>query len=158
MWIYLNKAFLSIVEDATNPDLLIVRSRHRGDIRQVFNDASVEETPRNDYAFRARIDRETVAIAMARAVLGIHYNNFKNSVPDDTRRSIYSKVWNATLDGFGTGLYSELDLFGMPIRYDNQDEIFNDFAIREEEKNAKRGKWKRKEFGRILERSKIAES
>lgn len=106
MWIYLNNAFLSIVQNDDTPDALLVRARRSGDIESVFPDARVIETPDSDYAFRSNISRELVADRIASAVLSIDYPNFKDSVPDTVRRGIYSSVWGKTLEGFDTGMYS----------------------------------------------------
>lgn len=106
MWIYLNNAFLSIVQNDDAPEMLLVRARRSGDIESVFPDAGVVETPGADYAFRSNIGREVVADRIANAILSIDYPNFKNSVPDPSRRGIYSSVWNTTLEGFDTGMYS----------------------------------------------------
>lgn len=91
MWIFLNNAFLSIV-DADGPSLL-VRARRRGDLERVFPNAEVSETPQRDYRFRARIDRETVAQALAAAARGIRYPNFKDSVAEHLRHAAYAQVW-----------------------------------------------------------------
>ena len=68
MWIFLNDAFLSIVDkegDGTTP---LVRAREEGDIEWVYPDAKVIHTPHNDYPCRARIDRERVAERIADSV------------------------------------------------------------------------------------------
>ncbi len=91
MWIFLNHAFLSIVDDG---DALRVRARRRGDLERVFPDAIVEETLHRDYRFRARIDRERVAAALADAVRGIRYPNFKDSVAEHLRHAAYGQVWS----------------------------------------------------------------
>lgn len=106
MWIYMNNAFLSIVRNDDVPGMLLVRARRSGDIESVFPDARVIETSGSDYAFRSNIGREVVADRIASAVLSIDYPNFKDSVSDPARRGIYSSVWNKTLEGFDTGMYS----------------------------------------------------
>lgn len=95
MWIFLNSAFLSIVDKGGNGSTLLVRARHEGDIERVFPQAAVERTPQHDYRFRARIDREVVAMALAEAVKGIRYSNFKDSVGERSRHDAYMDVWSA---------------------------------------------------------------
>jgi len=68
MWIFLNNAFLSIVDKGGDGSTLLVR---------------------------ARIDRETVALAMAEVVKGIRYSNFKDSVRERSRHDAYMDVWSA---------------------------------------------------------------
>jgi hypothetical protein len=53
----------------------------------------VRRYPKADYLFRAVIPRETVALTVARSILGINYPNFKNSVADDDLQWVYSNVW-----------------------------------------------------------------
>jgi hypothetical protein len=54
MWIFLNNAFLSIVQDKDNMARFMVRARLRGDLERVFAHATVIETPPPaDYRFRA---------------------------------------------------------------------------------------------------------
>jgi hypothetical protein len=93
MWIFLNNAFLSIVSDKDNPDNLIVRARHHGDIRRIFPRAKVVITPEADYRYRARVPRTLVAEKIASQVVGINYTNFKASVTDESRQMAYLQVW-----------------------------------------------------------------
>ena len=85
MWIFLNDAFLSIVDKGGDGSTLLVRARQEGDIRRVFPNAEVTRTPGHDYLYRARIGRDEVAQAMAEAVKAITYPNFKGSVKDPLR-------------------------------------------------------------------------
>jgi hypothetical protein len=94
MWIFLNDSFLSIVTRGQDPHLLLVRGRCKGDIERVFPQASVEETPKADYRFRAVIPREEVSQALTRAVMEIDYGNFKNSVRERDRHDVYAKCWS----------------------------------------------------------------
>jgi hypothetical protein len=112
MWIFLNDAFLSIVEHREDPSKLLVRARVRGDIERVFPAAKVLHTPvRADYAYRAVIDRRVVADRLRAAVDSIDYPNFKNSVTEDDRHDVYMGVWE-TMYGFQRrgGLSRRLDL------------------------------------------------
>ena len=97
MWVFLNNAFLSIVAHREQPDAMLVRARLPGDIERVFPDADVSQTPEADYLFRATIHRSLVADALAKAVRGIDYHNFKASVVHDERKRLggYYGVWNA---------------------------------------------------------------
>ena len=94
MWIFLNNAFLSVVDKGGDGTTLLVRGRQNGDIESVFPGAQVSETPNNDYRYRARIDRDEVAQAMAEAVRSISSSNFKATVKDHARHDAYVGVWN----------------------------------------------------------------
>lgn len=98
MWICLNNAFFSIVEPKAGSDELLVRARRQGDIERVFPNHQVERTVGRDYLFRAFIKRETVAAIIAEQVMGINYNNFKNSVRDGKLHSAYGRFWHVMAD------------------------------------------------------------
>lgn len=95
MWVFLNNAFLSIVDHKTEPGMLMVRARLRGDIQRAFAHPGLKvfETPAADYRFRAVIHRSRVAETLKDAVLDIDYVNFKKSVPDQRRHDAYLRVW-----------------------------------------------------------------
>jgi hypothetical protein len=96
MWIFLADSFLSIVDkgDPTG-DTLLVRARRQGDIERVFPDAKVVEGTGTDYRYRARIQRDQVADAIAESVRSIRYGNFKNEVTEHDRHDAYLDVWRA---------------------------------------------------------------
>lgn len=93
MWIFLNDAFLSVVDKAPDLSKLVVRARVEGHIEAVFPTAEVIKDASGDYLFRAFIDRQAVADAMYQAVMGIQYNNFKNSIRDKRYHDACSRVW-----------------------------------------------------------------
>ena len=94
MWIFTTKGYFSIVQDKEYPNTLTVRARVKGDIENLWPRAYVEETPYNDYRYRTRMSRGRVITAISRAIEGIDYNNFKDSIEDHDRRSFwYLGVW-----------------------------------------------------------------
>lgn len=97
MWVFLNDAFVSIVEDENDADWLLCRARLPGDLQRAFGGylrgRRVKHTPDADYAYRVSLPRETVARALVMRLRGLHYTNFKNSVSDDRRHSAYTRVW-----------------------------------------------------------------
>lgn len=98
MWIFLSGSFLSIVDKGdTTGQTLLVRARKAGDIEAIFPDADVIEGAGTDYRYRARIDRELVAQAMADQVRAVTYPNFKSTVKDRERHDAYMDVWNAMM-------------------------------------------------------------
>jgi hypothetical protein len=94
MWIFARKSFLSIVEHADEPRLLLVRARFPGDIEHWFPEAQIAETPEADYRFRTALPRERVAEAVALRVRQIDYPNFKAGIDDLHRHIAYTKVWS----------------------------------------------------------------
>ena len=95
MWVCLNSAFFSIFEQPQpGSETLLVRARRKGDIEKVFPGAKVERTPGRDYLFRAMIDRELGAQAIADQVRQVSYPNFKDSVRDRKLHDVYARFWH----------------------------------------------------------------
>lgn len=103
MWVFLNNAMISVVQHSTQPEVLHVRARVRGDLRLLFPDAKVTETigVGRDYAFRCDISRDELQAVLAAQVDQIDYVNFKSSIPADPagtkRHSWYLDVWVASV-------------------------------------------------------------
>lgn len=99
MWIFLNDAFISVVQQPRQPDHLLVRARLSGDLSRAFPGVKLQvtKTPDADYRFRTTLPRRTVAEAIGRAVMQIDYGNFKDSVPkkDKVRSTAYLRCWSA---------------------------------------------------------------
>jgi hypothetical protein len=97
MWLFTSDGFVSIVADKsdTRGDRLLVRSRDKMHITNVFPDAEVFSKQPSDYQWRAWVSREDVADAMMRQVQGLDYTNFKNSIYDDRYHDACIDVWNA---------------------------------------------------------------
>lgn len=103
MWLFLNNAFLSIVDEVAakggyrarlKGTALLVRSRKAGHIESVFGaDVKVTRTPDRDYLYRAVIQRGVVEDAIMKAIAAIDYGNFKNSVREKALHDAYSDCW-----------------------------------------------------------------
>lgn len=101
MWIFMNDAFVSIVEDRESDcGNLLVRARRKGDIqRALFGKKKwpikVTFTRDRDYPYRASVEAGAVARALYDRVRAIDYSNFKDSIPknDQTRHDAYLSVW-----------------------------------------------------------------
>lgn len=97
MWICLNDAFFSIVEDsACDKSEILVRARRAGDIEKIFVEAkgAVTKSVGRDYLYRAYLDRDYVADVIADKITGISYPNFKGSVRDASLAHAYGKFWD----------------------------------------------------------------
>lgn len=96
MWIFINNAFYSIVDPSNGKsEKLSVRARFSGDIKRNFPNVVESYTPNRDYAFRAEIDRNEVAMVIANRISNIDYSNFKDSVNENWRHDIYADVWES---------------------------------------------------------------
>tara|TARA_B100000686_G_scaffold301786_1_gene337379 strand:+ start:2553 stop:2867 length:315 start_codon:yes stop_codon:yes gene_type:complete len=96
MWVIMNKAYFSIVENKNNQEELLVRARVAGDIERVFPDAEVLKNTGADYLYRASISKSVVSNTLKNEIENIDYGNFKNTVPweDELRHDVYFNVWN----------------------------------------------------------------
>ena len=92
MWVFFGESTLSIVAHRTRPDSLLVRSRGRNDIGEIFPFAEVEHTPEADYPYRATIKRDRVATVVGNHLRTIDYDNFKASVRQSYRAELYARI------------------------------------------------------------------
>lgn len=94
MWIFLEDAFLSIVQKPEDKSrgTLTVRSRFAGDIQRAFPEALVQRGGGTDYPFRATVHRYDVAMMLRDRAWSMDYDNFKDTVAPD-RKPLYLRVW-----------------------------------------------------------------
>jgi hypothetical protein len=102
MWIALNNAFLSIVEprpkDVPQSERrlespMMVRARKAAHLSAIFPNHRIYQWKGRDYPCRVFVERTELAGRIGAAVLGIGYDNFKNSVKDNALHDAYSAVW-----------------------------------------------------------------
>ena len=102
MWLYTVFGFFSVVEHRDDKDLLIVRSRFKGDLEKLKtkylpNLGEIVYMPTADYPHRALAWKEELAEAAKKAVLDITYPNFKSEVSKQQgqeRHDLYMDVWS----------------------------------------------------------------
>ena len=102
-WIITDAGFFSIVEktEDRNRGTLTVRARVREDLvnlreRYLPSLGDITFSQHTDYPYRAIAERCDVAEAMANAVAGIRYDNFKNAAAKaqgKNRARVYEMVW-----------------------------------------------------------------
>jgi cAMP phosphodiesterase len=128
MWVFLNNAFLSIVQPKGKvyKDFLLVRARKSKHIEAVFGDCGVARTRKRDYLYRAMIPREVVANTLKQHLMTMDYTNFKESIPHKPEFDGYyhacSRVWSTMY------LFQEEELNGK-----TKDKIFHSCLQKEEE-------------------------
>src|SRR4051812_24683091 len=93
MWCCLNDSFISVVQSRDDPNSLLVRARRKKHLTRHFPGHKIISTPTADYPYRVLVSRETFATVMVKAIAGITYDNFKNSVKDADLHSFYLSVW-----------------------------------------------------------------
>jgi len=96
MWICLNDAFVSMVEDYKDPDYLWVRARNSDHLVNLFPyRVNIQETPTRDYRFRVHASKREMARIIADRIEGIDYGNFKNSVKDKKYHDVLEDFWHS---------------------------------------------------------------
>ena len=92
----MNDGFISAVENAFNPDNVLVRARKIEHLENIFPERADEiyTVPNSDYAVRIDILKAEFAKVVTNRILNINYNNFKNSVVDGELHDMYLNVWH----------------------------------------------------------------
>lgn len=93
MWICFNNAFVSAIENINNPNMLVIRARHKDHLNNLFPDATVTVTPNRDYRYRIDVTKQEFADMVSKNIMNINYNNFKKSVNDNDLHDLYAKFW-----------------------------------------------------------------
>ena len=108
VWICHNKGLFSIVNYVDQNDRhketgeVLLRARSKEHIPEVFPKyaSKMRHTPYNDYAYRVRIDKDSLSSDLAALVSDIDYPNFKASVSDRDLLRIYSNFWSDSFHQF----------------------------------------------------------
>ncbi|MBT4976495.1 MAG: hypothetical protein HOM86_04055 [Gemmatimonadetes bacterium] len=102
MWIFTPFGFFSIVHKTYDaPEQLTIRARVRGDLENLVSHlpsaSAIREDINADYRFRITAEKDDVAYLMARLVVDLDYDNFKNQVAKEQgydRAACYGEVWS----------------------------------------------------------------
>ncbi|MDF1565271.1 MAG: hypothetical protein P1V51_19700 [Deltaproteobacteria bacterium] len=72
-----------------------MRARRDGDIQRAFPDClpDVFTDEEADYFYRALISKKVVAAELSKQIMGIDYDNFKDSVSDRELHDAYVDIW-----------------------------------------------------------------
>lgn len=94
MWIFTNRGMLSCVQHRDHPNVLLVRSRDRETLDELFPDYEPIENLAADYRWRVIVPKHKVAQVVCQAINDIDYPNFKDSVRDDDLHNAYMGCWS----------------------------------------------------------------
>lgn len=101
MWIFLNKAFLSVVQDLDNPDYLLVRARDRNHLHAILvPDENIYTIEGSDYQYRTKMHKRTFAVLISGEIRAINYPKFKSSVKDPKYRQVLREIWSAVFSAY----------------------------------------------------------
>jgi hypothetical protein len=95
MWICLNNAFISAVQDEGDANVLKIRARNRKHLEVLFpkDKKHILESKDADYRFRVFIPKAEFAALLAKKAMEINYPNFKDSVRDNKLHDLYANFW-----------------------------------------------------------------
>ena len=95
MWICFNDGFVSAVEDRADFDGLVIRSRRKDILVELFGeDEVITNAPgSSDYKYRVFTTKKKYAEIVYNRILNIEYDNFKNSVGDRDLHDLYAGFW-----------------------------------------------------------------
>lgn len=93
MWICFNDGFVSVVKDKLNIDELVVRSRRKEILEQLFPDNKITTLTVSDYKYRTYCSKENWSKIMVDRIQDIEYTNFKDSTTDKDLHNLYADMW-----------------------------------------------------------------
>jgi hypothetical protein len=95
MWICLNNAFISAVQDEGDANMLRIRARNRRHLETLFpkDKKNILSRKDTDYRFRVFIPKAEFAALLAQKAMEIDYPNFKDSVRDSKLHDLYASFW-----------------------------------------------------------------
>ena len=93
MWICFNDGFVSVVKDKLNIDELVVRSRRKEILEQLFPDNKITVLSVSDYKYRTYCSKENWSKIMVDRIEDIEYTNFKDSTTDKDLHNLYADMW-----------------------------------------------------------------
>ena len=93
MWICFNDGFVSVVKDKLNIDELVVRSRRKEILEQLFPGNKITTLTVSDYKYRTYCSKENWSKIMIDRIEDIEYTNFKDSTTDKDLHTLYADMW-----------------------------------------------------------------
>lgn len=97
MWVFMNDAMFSAVEDENDSNSVVVRARLEDDLKTAFGPRVVViESEDSDYRFRIFTTKDHLKLALTTYVDScLNYPNFKGSIDpkDKVRYEAYTGVW-----------------------------------------------------------------
>ena len=94
MWIFASGGFLSIVAHRYKPNHVLVRARNMDHLENIFPNVSNFSLENSDYPHRAVVTRTDVCKVISDYIMGMQYDNFKNSIIESRYHSICHDVWS----------------------------------------------------------------
>jgi len=97
MWVFTNRAFISIAYCRENPDMRLVRAREAVAIKELFPEAEIVKDAQGDYRFYAVIPAIHVASTLSKYIFDMKYASMKSAIPKKKKRyhDACMSVWAA---------------------------------------------------------------
>ena len=94
MWIFASGGFLSIVAHRYKPNHVLVRARNMDHLKNIFPNVSHFSLENSDYPHRAVVARTDVCKVISKYIMGMQYDNFKNSILESRYHTVCHDVWS----------------------------------------------------------------
>lgn len=102
MWIASTSGFFSIVQHRDLSDQVLVRSRVKKDLENLFDSDRIIHTPEGDYHWRVLATKKEAGELFLDNLMNINYTNFKNQVaqiPEQRDKlDAYHEIWRVMWD------------------------------------------------------------
>ena len=87
MWLFTQHGMVSVVQHREDPNMLLVRSREPGVLRELFKgtETRIHKLPKADDRYLALVDRDGFGDVMIRQINQINYPNFKNHLLNEKK-------------------------------------------------------------------------
>ena len=107
MWLFTQHGMVSVVQHREDPNMLLVRSREPGVLRELFKgtETRIHKLPKADYRYRAMVDRDGFWDVMIRQINQINYPNFKNHLLNE--KKVDMNTYRAYEEGYYAAAFLE---------------------------------------------------
>lgn len=146
MWIASKNGFFSIVQHRDDPEQVLVRSRVKKDLAEIFPEERILHTPGADYHWRVFASKNEVSDILLRQMTELDYPNFKGKIAktpsQEDKLSAYHHIWSVMHD-YGLKKFDKKNIFqgcllggaicdalGAPIEFLTIEEIQSKYGVR----------------------------
>lgn len=145
MWIASKNGFFSIVQNRDNHEEVLVGSRVKKDLEEIFSENRIVHTPNGDYHWRVYATKKEVGELLLRQISELDYPNFKGAIAKTPSQAdklgAYHQIWSVMHD-YSLKKFDKKNVFqgcliggaigdalGAPIEFLSIDQIQNKYGV-----------------------------
>lgn len=145
MWIASKNGFFSIVQNRDNHEEVLVRSRVKKDLEEIFSENRIVHTPNGDYHWRVYATKKEIGELLLRQISELDYPNFKGAIAKTPNQAdkldAYHQIWSVMHD-YSLRKFDKKNVYqgclmggaigdalGAPIEFLSIDQIQNKFGV-----------------------------